>query len=257
VDSPVAVDSSLYKPLPTRRAFQEIAHQISDLIYSKKLNPGDKLPSERELAVHFGAGRMAVREAFRVLEQAGLIYIKQGVDGGAFVKEVDISVVTDSMSSLIRRASIKLEDFIAVRIGVEKLIVEGAIENITDMELANLRRTIEETSAMIALHESGNQPPDTKALVQIGADFHLELARATRNPLFEVIQESLVKVMRIFMGEGVYDPDFHRTHLTFHRAIYQALAEKNLFLTLQSLNEHSLHMLSHLANNNGHSSRPT
>jgi GntR family transcriptional regulator, transcriptional repressor for pyruvate dehydrogenase complex len=240
-------DNSLYKPLPTRRAFQEIADQISNLIYSGKLNPGDRLPPERELSVHFGAGRMAVREAFRVLEQAGLIYIKQGVDGGAYVRDVDISVVSDSMTSLIRRANIKLDDFIAVRIGLEKLIVEAAIDNVTDYELENLRKNIEETEVIMAIYDRGDQPSDSTSLVQVGADFHLELARASKNPLLEILQESLVKVMPIFMTKRKYDRQFHQDHLALHKAIYEALKERNLSLTVELFKEHSLHMQVYLA----------
>jgi GntR family transcriptional repressor for pyruvate dehydrogenase complex len=244
----MTINGSLYKPLPTRRAFQEIVDQITGLIYSKKLNPGDKLPAERELAAHFGAGRMSVREAFRVLEQAGLLYIKQGVDGGAFVKETDLSVVSDSISNLIRRSSIKLGDFIAVRIGVERLIVEAIFDSITDNALENLRKTIDETKTMIEMYETGNETYDANALVQIGADFHLELARATKNPLFEIIQESIVKAMQIFMSRGTYDPTFHRDHLRFHIEIYEALKVRNVALASEYLTKHSQFMMDHLAN---------
>jgi GntR family transcriptional regulator, transcriptional repressor for pyruvate dehydrogenase complex len=244
----VSLDNSLYKPLPTRRAYQEIVDQISGLIYAKKLNPGDKLPPERELASHFGAGRMAVREAFRVLEQAGLIYIKQGVDGGAFVKEVDLSVVTDSLSNLIRRSSISLNDFITVRMGVERLIIEAIHEYINETLLENLKKTIEDTASLLQIIESGKETYDASALVQIGADFHLELARATKNPLFEILQESIVKAMSIFMGQGPYDPEFHKDHLTFHIEIYEALRIKNISLASDELTKHSQFMLDHFAN---------
>lgn len=238
------VDDSLFKRLPIRRAFQEIVEQISNLIYTKKLIPGDKLPSERELAIHFGAGRMAVREAFRVLEQTGLIYIKQGVQGGAFVKEVDVTVVSDSICNLIRRASISLEDFIAVRTGIERLIVEALIGNVTDELLDKLEKNIDETKAVLLASDDEKIP----SFVPEAAHFHLELASGTNNPLYEILEESLLKVMRAFMREGSYDFEFNERHLSIHHSLCGALKDKNLSRAMECLDEHAADMFDYFEN---------
>jgi GntR family transcriptional regulator, transcriptional repressor for pyruvate dehydrogenase complex len=239
----VTVENSLFRRLPSRRAYQEIVDQIADLIYSRKLNPGDKFPSERELAVQFGAGRMAVREAFRVLEQIGLIGIKQGTTGGAFVKEADVSVVSDSMCNLIRRMNISLEDFIRVRTGVDRLIVEAVMENMSDELCEDLERNVDETSAVLAEQDVKKHSP----FMPKAAHFHLELARATQNPLFEVFEESLLKVMRTFMSDGAYDFEFDVEHLKIHRSLCEALREKNLPRALECLKAHSVDMLTYLS----------
>ena len=67
-----------------KRTFKEIERQIREMIYWGALKPGDKLPSEKELASQFRAGRLSVREALRTLEQAGLIVVKQGSTGGSY-----------------------------------------------------------------------------------------------------------------------------------------------------------------------------
>ncbi len=64
---------SLFVPFKTKRAFEEIADQIRELIYTGVFKPGHKLPPERELASQFNAGRMVVREALRTLEQADIV----------------------------------------------------------------------------------------------------------------------------------------------------------------------------------------
>ena len=242
----MTIEDSIFRPLPNRRAFQEIADQISNLIYADKLKPGDKLPAERELAVQLGAGRLSVREAFRVLEQAGLIIVKQGVDGGAFVKGIDTSVVSDSLNSLIRRANIGLDHYIAVRVGIEAMIIKSAINSITKDVLKNLKKSIDETEQIISELDSGKEKPDPKLLIMTGAEFHLELARAAGNPLLEIMQESLVKAIQIFMKAG-YDSKFHHEHLQSHKLIYKALKEKELERTLQLMDEHSQLMLNHLS----------
>ena len=119
---------SLLKPLPAKRVFEEMADQIKGLIFSGKLIPGNRLPTERDLAVQFGTGRMAVREALRILEQSGLIQIKKGPGGGAFVRDVDPAMASQSVSDAIIRSNMSLQDLVAVRIVLEDLIAELAVE---------------------------------------------------------------------------------------------------------------------------------
>src|SRR5271157_855002 len=114
---------SLFIPLGTKRAFEDISDQIRELIYSGVFKPGDKLPPERELAIQFNAGRMVVREAFRTLEQSGLIYIKQGSFGGAFIKKMDSSPIENSISDMIKIGNITMENLTEARIKIESVIL--------------------------------------------------------------------------------------------------------------------------------------
>src|SRR3546814_20863160 len=67
--------------------FEAIAGKILEQIRSGQLETGDRLPPERELAAHIGVGRSAVREALRSLEVAGVVRVRSGTGGGAFVRE--------------------------------------------------------------------------------------------------------------------------------------------------------------------------
>ena len=138
-------EGPLFQPLPVKRTFMEIANQIRSSIYSKTLKPGDKLPSERELTAQFGVGRISVREALRMLEQAGLILIKQGSGGGAYVKAADTSAISESVYDLVSRSDISLEDLTEVRLAVEKQILQSAFEKITADDLEMLEKSIEGT----------------------------------------------------------------------------------------------------------------
>jgi GntR family transcriptional regulator, transcriptional repressor for pyruvate dehydrogenase complex len=77
---------ALFTPLPEKRTFKEIERQMRQSIHSRALKPGDRLPSEHELAAQFKAGRLSVREALRMLEQASLIVVTQGSTGGSYVR---------------------------------------------------------------------------------------------------------------------------------------------------------------------------
>ncbi|MCP4460121.1 MAG: FadR family transcriptional regulator, partial [Cytophagales bacterium] len=97
---------SLFRQIAPVRAYQEVINQLEEVILSGKLNPGDKLPPERELIEDLGTSRRTLREAFRVLEQKGLIEIKIGSKGGTFVPDRIGERLGESLSLLIRKRSV-------------------------------------------------------------------------------------------------------------------------------------------------------
>src|ERR1700676_2648869 len=73
--------------LNRRLVHESVADQIHQAICGGLLAPGHKLPPEREMAGRFETSRVALREALRALEQEGMISIKRGASGGAFVAD--------------------------------------------------------------------------------------------------------------------------------------------------------------------------
>jgi GntR family transcriptional repressor for pyruvate dehydrogenase complex len=231
--------SSLLRPLPAKRVFEEMADQIRNLIFSKTLKPGDRLPTERDLAAQFGTGRMAVREALRILEQSGLIRVKKGPNGGAFIRDVDPGKASQSVSDVIRRSNMNLQDLIIVRIALEDLIAELVIEKITPEELDQLRRVIEEVEDI--LDESAKKRGsglDTELLREVNVDFHLLLARATKNPLLEINIESLQQALHLHFKAKTKTLEFFRWHLSQHRDILEAIQHKRIKQTKKLMKDH-------------------
>jgi GntR family transcriptional regulator, transcriptional repressor for pyruvate dehydrogenase complex len=220
-------NDSLFKALPSKRAFDEIADQIKDLIYSKTLKPGDKLPPERTLATQFGTGRMAVREALRILEQSGLIAVKQGSEGGAFVKEADTTMASEIISGLIRRSSLSMEDVMEVRIKFEMAVLEAAIGRITEDEMEMLQKRINDAEIMIREDKKSIKPLNPFLLGETYADFHLILARATKNPVYEIIMDCLMRVSHGVITQQMIPSDRFKDHLEFHKNLYNALKYKD------------------------------
>lgn len=75
-----SIQNNLFRPVTPKRTFKDVSDQIKELIYSKALRPQDRLPSERELALKFSTGRMAVREVLRMIEESKFIHVKQRAD---------------------------------------------------------------------------------------------------------------------------------------------------------------------------------
>src|SRR5207237_8219320 len=94
--------SAVFTPVHQARASGEIVSQIERAIFAAELSAGDRLQSERELAEQFGVSRITVRDALRVLEARGLIRVKVGATGGAFVADASTDRVAESLSTMIR-----------------------------------------------------------------------------------------------------------------------------------------------------------
>jgi len=219
----------LFIPLKSKRAFEKITEQIKELIYSGIFKPGDKLPCERELAAQFNVARMVVREAMRILEQSGFVHIKQGSNGGPVVKAIDSMPIKQSISDMVRIGNIKIQHLVECRLGVETVILEIAVERRTLSDLRLLEKNIEETERIVI---QGKRP------YEYSLEFHLLLARATKNPLYEVMIESIMNVMRSFVFSTKPEKEYIRRVINHHKEIYKAIKEQNLAKAKQKMQDH-------------------
>src|SRR5437660_12786161 len=109
----------MFEPVKNQRISDEILRQIRDAVMSGKFQVGDRLPNERALAEQFAASRPSVREALRGLEQAGVIYIKKGVNGGVFVADLDHRMVSRSFSTVLQLRTVMVDNSVEVRLDFE------------------------------------------------------------------------------------------------------------------------------------------
>jgi DNA-binding FadR family transcriptional regulator len=183
----VARPAPAYLRVQTRRAFEEVAAQIRELIASGALGPGDRLPPERELAEQFDLSRNTVREALRALEMAGLLELRKGAQGGAFVRQGRGDAVVTGFSDLFRLGMFKPEHLKEARLLVSVAVTRSACQRATDEDIATLRRNQEASEAAV---REGN----TEERVRLGLEFHRLLARASGNPIMVVLMDSLMAV---------------------------------------------------------------
>lgn len=223
--------STLFTPFKTKRAFEEIADQIKQLIYSGVFKPGDKLPSERELANQFKAGRMVVREALRTLEHSGLIFIRQGSSGGAFIKDIDTTPIIRSISDMIKTGNVTLQNLTEVRLGIEMLILQLAFEKMTDEDLVLLKKNIEESEEKVL---------KGVRILEENTEFHILLAKATKNPLYETIIRSIMEVTKSFMVSVNPGMEYVNRVLSYHKEIHDSITEKNFQKAKEKMKEHLL-----------------
>ena len=138
-----------FVPIAPQRAFEEIAAQIRELVAQGRLKPGDRLPPERELAVRFHVSRNTLREALRALELAGMIELRKGATGGAFVMPGSSGVIVNGLRDLYHLGAITPQHLTEARIWLSEIVVRVACERATDEDL----RTLEDNVAAAARAE--------------------------------------------------------------------------------------------------------
>ena len=164
------------------RAFEDVVSQIQDLVLQGKLKAGDKLPGERQLREMFNVSRGTLREAFRALEQKGLINIKTGVQGGAIVCAVDTKPMSESLSLLLQHQKIRLTELAEFREEVEGSIAARAARNAKRQDLRQLNAILESIKRCLEADDF-----HWEEIVMKDNQFHLYLAQMAGNRIFESV----------------------------------------------------------------------
>lgn len=189
-----------FRPVATRRAFEEITAQIRGRLASQSLQAGDRLPAERQLAEQFHVSRNTLREALRSLEIAGLLEFRKGATGGAFIKEGGGDAVIAGMSDLYQLGAIRPTHLTEARLVIGTEVAR----------LASARRTKEDLVALEANVEAAQRATDSgdkASRAKINYEFHRLLARATKNPVLIILTDALMEMMQQFVERIGYQPN--------------------------------------------------
>jgi DNA-binding FadR family transcriptional regulator len=196
------------KPQPKPRAFEEICERIRRQLAAGKLKPGDKLPAERELAQQLAVSRAALREALRSLEIAGVITLRKGAKGGAFVQAGDPANMTRVIQDLVHLGAISLGALTEARLLLQSGVVRLACERASQDDIDAIGRNIEHTAEMSRL---GRGEERREAI----AEFYRLLALATRNEVLKILVDSITDILVRFL-RGVSE-DIELPGLIAHR----------------------------------------
>lgn len=188
-----------FAPVKGRRAYEDITRQIREMVVSGTLKAGDKLPAGRELSERFGVGRNVLREALRTLESAGLIEMRRGKWGGAFVAARPSQVVAEQMTDLLRMGGVSYASVIEARIWIGEVVVRAACARHTEEDVRALEENI---AAVEQLFAEGRMVEKT----QKNIEFHDILARATKNPTLVILMKSLTDMASYFARNIGPDP---------------------------------------------------
>lgn len=203
----------------TARAWQIVLEKIETDLLDGRLQPGDRLPPERELAATLGVGRSSVREALRVLEVMGLIRTASG--SGPTSGAIIIATPRGGLSALLRlqvaAQGFPLDDVVRTRLVLESAVVDALAADL-DRDTADAHAVLE------AMDAAGLTPAEFLAL---DAQLHLALAEASGNVVIAAMMAGLRTSIESYVQAGVASiPDWDaasRRLRAEHRAIVAAI----------------------------------
>ena len=203
----------------SRKAPQEIVHQVRRQILAGLLERGSKLPSEQELMRTFNVSRQTLREALRVLEVQGLLEIRAGSGGGAFVAEVDLETAQTGLINFFHDKNLSLPHLTATRAVVEPYLAEQAALNRTDEDIEFLE----------AIHRNCHEAVRNRELKKIckyEIRFHTAVAQAAQNPLLILIENFTSSVLLDVKHLLKPDIDFSLHVLDAHEQLLTAIRNR-------------------------------
>lgn len=152
---------------------QGVAEHLRGLIHRGEVDPGERLPGERELAEQLGVARVSLREAIRILQDDGYLEVRRGARGGTFVTELHEPAAT--WRERMREQTGEMDDIIDFRVALETQAARLAAKRRTPADLAALRLAIKKVARA-----------ESRAEFRLAdSQFHGALAHAARNVRLE------------------------------------------------------------------------
>lgn len=223
---PLEATPSLESPIERRKLYDQIAERLLHQISSRRLKPGDFLPTERELTQWFRVGRSTVREALRMLESQGLI---RSIGKGQFAVAHYGNPLNHSLNLLLTVQQADLRELFEVRKFLEVECAGLAAARRKEHDLATMRAAIEEMVAGVASQDR-----------YIAADlqFHLTVAAATRNRVAAHMMEAVRGLLQHALASIYHIPSSPLRSIAQHRKILAAIAEGNAVAARRHMREH-------------------
>ena len=140
-----------------------------------KLEPGDRLPAERQLSEALGVSRTILREALKSLQAIGVLDIRGG--GGAFITSLDYLCILDQLSFMLQLHKGQFEHLVKFRFVIESGALEDIVNNMKDEDYSRLEKIARRMETSSTLEEQASTD----------LEFHRELVATTHNPLLEAL----------------------------------------------------------------------
>ena len=220
---PVVVETGLtIGPLRVEQVYEQIARRILQDIQAGLLVPGQRLPSERELARQMEVGRSSVREAIGVLQVDGIVETRPG--SGSFVAADATARLSDELPAVLDAHDASPFALLQAREAFEPAVARMA---------ADRARTDAFAERLLAEMEQLSDPasPDQRAIwSEADRMFHRQIGVMTGNPVVIAICDQLAEIMdqplwRRLRDDSLSDASRMRIHIAEHRMIYEAVIE--------------------------------
>jgi GntR family transcriptional repressor for pyruvate dehydrogenase complex len=222
--------SDLFTPVSLGRVSQVIVDQVRLLMHQGRIKPGDRLPSERDLCERFGVSRVTVREALRVLEAGGLVEIRVGARGGAFVTTPSSARVGEGLADLLKLSPLNAAEVTEARMVFELGIVPIVVERATTDDIVALKEICERQKTALK---------DASYSMTLSAEFHVRVAACTHNAAIEMLVQSFHGPLLMSLREAqTVAPLMGHRGSTEHREFVDAVERRDIAAATATMRDH-------------------
>jgi DNA-binding FadR family transcriptional regulator len=214
-----------------RKLSDEVFSRLKAMITSGDLNPGDEMPSERELMERFGVGRPAIREAMQALASMGLVAISHGerarvleLTASSILRQVDTTA-----QMMLAKSSDTLEHLKSARIFFERGMAREAASRATDADIEELRE-------ILARQKASLDDPD--AFITADMAFHSRIARVSGNPIYVAVSEAMLAWLRGYHTHMLIWSGKETVTLSEHQSIIDCLVAGDPDAAEQAMQRH-------------------
>ena len=229
-----------FKPIKTKKIYEEIVEQLRELISTGTFNPGDKLPSERDMAQMLGVSRASVREAVVALQAMGVLDVKPGE--GTFVSASMNSEMIEPLALVLSVERNPLAQLMEVRRILEAEAAALAAQRATEQDRLKMVEVLNDMKATAERHEQG---------VEFDLFFHFSIAYATKNTLLLIIIKTLDNMMHqtflVDRTEMYSNPKTAERILNEHQVILDAILAGDPAAAREGMLQHLKHVESGLS----------
>ena len=225
----IAQQAARLSPMQVPKASDVLANDLRERILRGEFPEGTSLPPERDIVAQTQMSRTTVREALRILQVQGLIRIKTGRAGGAFVQKPSDESVADSVALVIRGRRIRMAALLETREAIEPACAQLAAKYRTDADLERLDKADEGISVDGPLAD----------FLQANVNWHVAVAIASHNELLTGFMLALSRAIYSSTDtRGFIDSDIRRTTIRAHRGITEAIRAQDPDAALRRMNKH-------------------
>jgi len=217
------VFENIHKP----NLYETVADELEKRILSDALKVGERLPSESALAESFGVSRNIIRESLKILKERQLIQVKNG-DGARVVKP-EPSSLKEVVNRMIQMEAINLPQIYEFRCAIEVSAAGLAAQKATPDQIALLKQIADD------MYKYWD---DIDKWVQLDLQFHMELAKASDNPLFYHFMTPMADVLSMIFVKGYDAPSAKETSVLLHRQIVDAISRRDSAMAEEKMREH-------------------
>lgn len=204
---------SLARPLQVTSAVDEVTDRLLTAVAIGEFVPGERLPVERTLAQMLGVGRSTVHEALHRVREAGLVEIRRGRNGGAFVRRDWTAASGGAVARTMAPRREELEELFDLRALVEGMVARTAAERRTPEDIARLK------AALTAFRRARTPTEEHEA----DAAIHRTITDATGNAQLAVLTRGLLATMTQGLPIEPYSRHVYHRALDEHTTLVEAV----------------------------------